>query len=166
MQNDLLSNRAHIACRFTIAINMIIIYVFLWTRYVLVRLYGSFDFSNSSQGNFTICADENPSTDEKLPSVEIISLFCLLRRIKNAELLTAEILLFINTQKLKISSRSIAQNMVWAFNLQPYSLPCQVIKSTEIAGEFLCSVCFTIVFTAGFSGTINTQDWNSQTLII
>jgi hypothetical protein len=54
-----------------------------------VRLYGSFDFSNSSQGNFTICADENPSTNEKLPSAEIISLFCLLRRVKNAELLTA-----------------------------------------------------------------------------
>jgi hypothetical protein len=77
-----------------------------------VRLYGSFDFSNSSQRNFTICADENPSTDEKLPSVEIISLFCLLRRVNYAELLTPEILLFINTQKLKISSRSIAQNVV------------------------------------------------------
>jgi hypothetical protein len=89
VQNDLLSNRAHIACRFTIAINMIIISVFLWTWYVLVRLYDSFDFSNSSQGNFTICADENPSTDEKLPSVEMISLFCLLRRVKYAELLTA-----------------------------------------------------------------------------
>ena len=83
----------------------------------------------------------------------MISLFCLLRRIKNAELLTAEILLFINTQKLKISSRLSPK--IWfelsTFNhIQP-PLSSYQVYTTEIAGEFLYSVCFTIVFT-GFSG--------------
>jgi hypothetical protein len=70
--------------------------------------------------------------------------------------LTAEILLFINTQKLKISSRSIAQNVVWVLNL-----PCRATKFT--VQRLLVNSCILSVSLScpqGLVGAVNTQDCN------